>query len=100
MFILANFLIAVAQILNIVLWLYFWILIGLVVVSWMQTDPSNPIVRFLHAATAPVLEPVRERMPVSAGGFDFSPVVVWLAVIFLQRFLVSSLYELANALRY
>ncbi len=99
MFILANLLIAVAQILQIVLWLYFWILIGRVVISWVRADPANPIVRFLYAATEPVLEPVRERLPVSAGGFDFSPVVVWLAVIFLQRFLVSSLYDLAYALR-
>jgi YggT family protein len=99
MFILANLLIAVAQILQIVLWLYFWILIGRVVIFWVRADLANPIVRFLYAATEPVLEPVRERLPVSAGGFDFSPVVVWLAVIFLQRFLVSSLYDLAYALR-
>lgn len=100
MFVLANLLIAVAQILHIVLWLYFWILIGRVVASWVAADSSNPIVRFLYAATEPVLEPVRERLPMAAGAFDLSPVVVWLAVIFLQRFLVASLYDLAYALKY
>jgi YggT family protein len=100
MFILANLLVAAAHILNIILWLYFWILIGRVAASWMRADPSSPIVRFLHAATEPVLAPARERLPLTAGGFDLSPVVVWLAVIFLQRFLVHSLYELAAALRY
>jgi YggT family protein len=100
MFIFANLLIAVAQILDIVLWVYFWILIGRVVVSWVRADVNNPIVRFLYAATEPVLERVRARLPIAdAGGFDFSPIVVWLAVIFLQHFLVRSLYELANALR-
>src|SRR5262245_46263890 len=98
MFVLANLLIAVAQILNIVLWLYFWILIGRVVVSWVRADPSNPIVRFLFAATEPLLSRVRDRLPVTAGGFDLSPLVIWLVVMFLQRFLVRSLYDLAYAL--
>ena len=100
MFVFANLLVAMAQILDIVLWFYFWILIGRVVVSWVQMDPSSPIVRYLYAATEPVLERVRARLPIAAaGGFDFSPVVVLLAIIFLQRFLVRSLYELAYALK-
>jgi len=101
MFVFANLLIAVAQILDIVLWVYFWILIGRVVISWVRADVNNPIVRFLYAATEPVLERVRARLPIAAaGGFDFSPIVVWLAVIFLQRFLVRSLYDLVYALKY
>jgi len=100
MFVFANLLIAIAQILDILLWVYFWILIGRVVVSWVRADPGNPIVRFLYAATEPILERVRERLPVTAGGLDLSPVVVWLVVIFLQRFLVRSLYDLAYAMRY
>jgi len=99
MFIVAHLLIAVAQVLQIGLWLYFWILMGRVVVSWGNADPSNSLVRFLYAATEPVLAPVRERLPPTAGGFDLSPLVVWLAVVFLQRFLVGSLYDLAYALR-
>src|SRR5262245_14401082 len=100
MFVFANLLIAIAQILDILLWVYFWILIGRVVVSWVRADPGNPIVRFLYAATEPILERVRERLPVTAGGLDLSPVVVWLVVIFLQRFLVRSLYDLAYTMKY
>ena len=59
MFIFANLLIAVAQVLDYVLWAYVWILIGRVVISWVHADHNNPIVRFLYAATEPVLEPVR-----------------------------------------
>ena len=98
MFIIANLLMAVAQVLDYVLWAYMWILIGRIIISWVNVDYDNPIVRFLYAATEPVLEPVRRRLPVFAG-FDLSPIVVWLAVIFLQRFLVRSLYELAAALK-
>jgi YggT family protein len=100
MFIFANLLLAVAQVLDWVLFAYFWILVGRVVVSWIAADYDNPIVRFLYAATEPVLERVRSRLPIAAlGGFDLSPIVVWLAVMFLQRFLVRSLYDLAYALK-
>ena len=99
MFVIANLLTAVAQVLDYVLWAYMWILIGRIIISWVNADYDNPIVRFLYAATEPVLEPVRRRLPLFAGGFDLSPIVVWIAIIFLQRFLVRSLYELAYALR-
>lgn len=99
MFIVANLLVALAQVLEYVLWAYMWILIGRVIVAWVRADYNNPIVRFLYAATDPVLEPVRRRLPLFAGGIDLSPVVVWLAIVFLQRFLVRSLYDIAESLR-
>jgi YggT family protein len=99
MFIFANLLFATAQVLDYVLWAYIWILIGRVVVSFVGADYDNPLVRFLHAATEPVLERVRARFPMVAGTFDFSPIVVWIAIIFLRRFLVQSLYDSSSALR-
>jgi len=99
MFVLANLLVAVAQVLDYVLWAYIWILIARIVISFVQADYNNPIVRFIYGATEPVLKRVRARLPVVAGGFDLSPVVVWIAVIFLQHFVVRSLYDLAMALR-
>jgi YggT family protein len=99
MFVIANLLVAVAQVLDYILWAYLWIIVGRVIVSWVNADRYNPIVRFLYSATEPVLERVRRRLPVYGGGFDLSPIVVWIAVIFLQRFLIRSLYDLANALR-
>ena len=100
MFIFVNLLFAVAQVLDWVLFAYLWILVGRIVVSWVRADYDNPIVRFLYAATEPVLERVRSRLPIVAvGGFDLSPIIVWLAVMFLQHFLVRSLYDLANSLK-
>jgi YggT family protein len=95
MFVLANFLFAIAQVLDYVLWAYLWILVARFVISLVNADYDNPIVRFVYAATEPVLERVRERMPVFAAGWDLSPLVVWIAIMFLQRFLVRSLYDLA-----
>jgi YggT family protein len=99
MFILANLLVAIAQVLDWILWAYVWILIGRFIISFFNADYDNPVVRFLYGATEPVLERVRQRLPIIAGGFDLSPVIVWIAIVFLQRFLVRSLYDLAYALR-
>lgn len=98
MFVIANLLVAVAQLLDYVLWAYAWILLGRVVISYINADPNNPLIRFLHSATEPVLERVRAKLPMNSGGFDLSPIVVWLVVMFLQRFLVRSLYDLAQAI--
>ena len=98
MFVVANFLTAIAKILDIALTLYMWIVIARAVISWVNPDPYNPIVRFLHSATDPVLLRIRRRIPLFLGGIDFSPILVILAIIFLQVFLVRSLMELASTL--
>ncbi len=98
MFIFGNLLSAVAQLLGIALHIYMWIIIIRALISWVNPDPYNPIVQFLYRITEPVLQPVRRYLPV-AWGIDFSPVVVILAIIFIDQFLVASLRELAWRLR-
>jgi len=98
MFIISYFLEAVATILNIGLTIYMWIIIARAVISWVSPDPYNPIVRFLNNVTEPVLYRVRRLIPVYFGGFDFSPILVLLAIIFIQKFLVKSLYHMAASL--
>jgi len=99
MIILSNFLIAIAKVLDIVLTIFMWIVIARAVLSWVSPDPYNPIVRFIHKVTEPVLYQIRRRIPVSFGGIDISPILVFLAIIFLQRFVVHSLYGLAQTLQ-
>jgi YggT family protein len=94
MFVLSNFFIAVAGVLNLVLTLDLRIIIGRAVLSWVNPDPRNPIVRFLHNATEPILYPVRRWLP-NMGGLDLSPLVVIAGIYFLQIFLVGSLRDLA-----
>ncbi|MGD1972740.1 MAG: YggT family protein, partial [Desulfobacterales bacterium] len=55
-------------------------------------------VRFIHQVTEPVLYQIRRRIPVSFGGIDFSPILVFLAIIFLQQFVVNSLLKMAQTL--
>ena len=99
MIILSNFLTAIAKVVDIVLSIFMWVVIARAVLSWVSPDPYNPIVRFIHKVTEPVLHHIRRRIPVSFGGIDFSPIIVFLAIIFLQRFAVQSLYELAQTLQ-
>jgi YggT family protein len=100
MFILANFLTAVAQVLDVLLNIYWWILLIRALISWVNPDPYNPIVVFLHRATEPVLEPLRRLVPPErVGGIDLSPLLAMLAIIFVRIFLVQSLLEIAVRLR-
>lgn len=100
MFIFANLIKAVAEIISIVLELYMWLIIANAVLSWVNPDPYNQIVQFLARVTEPVLDKVRKVFPfVYMGGLDLSPMVIILAILFLQRFLVTSLHQFAMGLR-
>jgi YggT family protein len=96
MFILGNFIKAVAIILHYVLTFYMWIVIARAILSWVNPDPYNPIVRFIHNVTEPVLYRIRSKIPINFGGIDFSPIIVILGVIFLQNFVVNSLLRLST----
>jgi len=96
MFIIGNFIKAVAIILHYVLTFYMWIVIARAILSWVNPDPYNPIVRFIHNVTEPVLYRIRAKIPINLGGIDFSPIIVILGVIFLQNFVVNSLLRLST----
>lgn len=86
----------IAQVLSIVLNLYMWIVIISALLSWVNPDPYNPIVRTLRNLTEPVFWRVRRWMPfLMVGGMDLTPVVVLLAIVFLKTFLVGNLFRLA-----
>jgi len=95
MFVFGNLLDAMAKVIEYVLQIYSWIVIARVVISWVNADPYNPIVRAIYSMTEPVLYRIRRAIPVFAGGIDFSPVVVFIAILFLQAFLVPTLQQLA-----
>src|SRR4030042_2742546 len=91
MFIFGNLLIAIANILDIILSVYMWVIIIAAVISWVNPDPYNQIVRFLYAVTEPVLRPIRRIIGRRLGMIDISPMIVILAIIFTRKFFISSL---------
>ena len=98
MFILGTFFEAVAVVLNYALSIYMWIIIARAVLSWVNPDPYNNIVRFINNITDPLLYQIRRKLPVNFGGLDISPMVAILGIIFLQTFVVGSLHRLAMTL--
>lgn len=99
MFVLGNLLLAVANVLDVVLSLYMWVVIIAALISWVNPDPYNPIVRFLHSVTEPVFRPIRRLIGFRLGPVDISPLVVILAIMFIQRFLIHSLIELGYKIK-
>lgn len=99
MFIISNFLHALAIIIHWVLTIYMWIVIARALISWVNPDPYNPIVRFLYQVTEPVLYHVRRFLPLRGMLIDLSPVVVLLIIFFLDTFLVKTLEDLAITIR-
>jgi YggT family protein len=95
--IVTNFLSAIAFVIDKALNIYIYIIIGRAIISWVNADPYNPIVRFLYKATEPVLYRVRRFIPLM-GGVDLSPIVVILVIYFLKAFIVKSLYMMAYGL--
>jgi YggT family protein len=95
-FVVQELLLAVARLVEYVLWGYMWIIIIRALISWVNPDPWNPIVQLLVRVTEPVLRPVRRRLP--ATGIDFSPVIVIIAIIVLQQFVVRVLEKAAYRL--
>lgn len=99
MFIIGNFLNALAIILHYILNIYLWIVIARAVISWVNPDPYNPIVRFLYQATEPVLYRIRRTIPLPMTGIDFSPIIVFVVILFLDSFLVPTIQQIAMRLQ-
>ncbi len=79
--------------------IYMWIIIIRALLSWVNPDPYNPIVQFLHSVTDPVLYKIREKIPMPGMGLDLSPIIALLIIMFLQHFLVQSLFDKAHQLK-
>jgi YggT family protein len=96
MFVLNNFMIAMAKVIDMVLTLYMWIIIFRAVISWVNPDPYNQIVIVLYRITEPVLGPIRRMLPMRNIGIDFSPIIVILIIVFLKYFIVETMIQLAG----
>ena len=96
MFVVGNVFTALATVLDTALSLYFWIVLISALLSWVNPDPSNRIVRILRGLTEPVFYRIRRLLPFTmVGGIDFSPVVLLLGIQFVKIAVVQSLYRMA-----
>ena len=95
MFVLSNLITAVATISDYLLTIANWLIIIRALLSWVNPDPYNAIVKFLYKITEPMLAPFRRFFPIYTIGLDISPVFALLFIWFLKLFLVKTLYGVA-----
>lgn len=92
---LANFIIAIAKVISLILTTYTFIILGAVIISWVRPDPYNPIVRFLYMATEPIFKRIRRLLPKALfrTGIDPTPMIVLVILVFLQTLIVGTLSD-------
>ena len=97
MFIFGNLFLAMAKIVDVLLTMAYWLILIRALISWVNPDPFNPIVQFLHRATDPLLNPIRRFLPTMP--IDISPIIVFLIIVFIKEFLVNTLVEFGMRMR-
>ena len=97
MFILGNLIISLAHITDVVLTMLYWLILVRALISWVSPDPFNPIVQFLYRTTDPILNPLRRFLPATA--IDISPLIAFVAIVFIKSFLVATLLDLGYRLK-
>ena len=97
---MGNIILGLTKVLDVVLDVYFWIILIRALISWVNPDPYNPIVQFLVKMTEPVLKPLRKLVPTWKLGIDLSPLIAILIIYFLQYALVANLKEWGMSLKY
>ncbi len=95
MFVVGNFLQALAVVLGFLIEILWWLVIIRALLSWVNPDPYNPIVQFIEKTTEPILSPFRQLIPTHKIGIDLSPLVAILFLYFLKIFLIQTLVGLA-----
>jgi YggT family protein len=96
MFVLSNLIYALAQVVNILLTIVYWLILIRALISWFSPDPFNPLVQFLYQMTEPLLQPIRRLLPMTT--IDFSPLIAFVIIFFVKTFLVQTLFDLAYRL--
>lgn len=98
MFVFGDLILTIAKVLDTLLELYKWTIIIAALISWVNPDPYNPIVRFLSNVTEPALRPVRRLIGYRMGPIDISPLIVILAIWIAQGFIIRSMIKIGYRL--
>lgn len=99
MFVLANLLSAVTYVLDWLLGALEIVIIIRAILSWVNADPYNGLVRAIVAISEPFLRPFRRLLPPwKMNGIDLSPVFAILAIEFIRRFLIPTLWDIVAKL--
>lgn len=95
--IFSTFIVAIASILHSIIEVYTWIIIIAAIVSWVRPDSYNQVIQLLYRLTEPVYAFIRRFIPTVFGGIDLAPIIVLLALKFIDLFFVRLLFNVATA---
>jgi YggT family protein len=84
------------DIVSLVFQVYIFIVIARALISWVNPDPYNPIVRFLYSATEPVLALMRRYLPLQFSGIDLSPIALLLALTIVEKILLNIIVQFSR----
>ena len=96
MFVFGNFVTGIAYVVDMLLNIYFWIILIRTVLSWIQPNPYNPLVRIIYNLVDPVTYKISRMIPTRVGMIDLAPFILMILIVFLQRFFVRSLFDLGT----
>ena len=99
MFVFGNLVIAIAKMVDLILTIFWWLILIRALISWVSPDPFNPIVQFLQRVTEPILNPIRKALKMQFWAIDISPIIAIICLIFLQSFFVRTLTDIALRLK-
>ena len=80
-----------AYVVDIAFEVYIFILFARVICSWIRLNPYGKVFQFIFSLTEPLLAPIRRLMPKTMM-LDFSPMILMLVLILLQRLLLTLIY--------
>ena len=63
--------------------LYFFILIAMIIISWVAPGSRHPAIELVWQISEPVMSPVRALLP-NMGGIDFSPILLFVGINVVQ----------------
>ncbi len=97
MFVIGELFWSLSRLVSLVLNIVYFILVIRIILSWVNPDPYNQIVQIIYRITEPILAPFR-RLPLQAGGIDFSPIVAFLVLNIVGSFIVNIIRQIATRL--
>ena len=91
----ANFILAIARVLNFIVSAYTIVIIFRVILSWIQIPSLYPVAVIVYKLTEPLLKPIRKYVPPhKMGGLDVSPMILLIILMFINSFVIRSLMQI------
>lgn len=69
------------------------LLLARILLSWFPHNRYNPIINFIYEFSDPILGPFKRAIN-PMGGIDFSPIIVFFILNFLQSFIIRLLISM------